>query len=204
MSEEKEPLFPDPEENSPQKAGKETGRPTSPGQQKRRQKSVFQYITVLFAAAFVLLLFTFLMEKRQNDLLQQQNQEQIDDLQESSISATQRLQDLIAERDKLKETQQELETELAEANQQLDALPAAISRQETLLEETCRALDYFWQVNEAYVRGHYSLCRQLIQEMEHTENDQIPLKDYLPKESTTDNGRFSPYDRYQEIYNRLF
>ena len=28
--------------------------------------------------------------------------------------------------------------------------------------------------------------------------------EYLPKESVTDNGRFSPYDRYQEIYEALY
>ena len=30
------------------------------------------------------------------------------------------------------------------------------------------------------------------------------LKEYLPTESTTDNDRFSPADRYQEIYDALY
>lgn len=178
-------------------------RPLSHGQQRRRQRSVFQYIAVLFAAAFVLLLFTYIMDRRQYELIQDQNQAQIDDLLESA-SAVQRLDALYEENAALKNQIEELESQLEEANNQLDVLPDIISNQEHVLSETCRALDRFWQIDEAYVRGRYSLCRELIQEMEDTENGQTPLKDYLPKESTTDNGRFSPYDRYQEIYDALY
>ncbi len=56
-------------------------------------------------------------------------------------------------------------------------------------------MDWFWQIDEAYVLGRYSLCRELIQEIQDA-----GLVDYLPKESITDNGRFSPSGRYQEIY----
>ena len=178
-------------------------RPLPHGQQRRRQRSVFQYIAVLFAAAFVLLLFTYIMDRRQYELIQDQNQAQIDDLLESA-SAVQRLDALYEENAALKNQIEELESQLEEANNQLDVLPDIISNQEHVLSETCRALDRFWQIDEAYVLGRYSLCRELIQEMEDTENGQTPLKDYLPKESTTDNGRFSPYDRYQEIYDALY
>ena len=67
------------------------------------------------------------------------------------------------------------------------------------LDKTIRALDLFWQIDEAYVRGRYSLCRQLIAGLQEQE-----LAEYLPKESTTDNDRFSPADRYQEIYAALY
>ena len=60
---------------------------------KRRQQSALRYITILFATAFVLLLFTFLMERRQNEALMQENQEQIDDLKQS-VAAVQSLQGL--------------------------------------------------------------------------------------------------------------
>ena len=55
---------------------------TSPRQ--RRQQSALRYITILFAAAFVLMLFTFLMERRQTEALMQENQEQIESLQQSA------------------------------------------------------------------------------------------------------------------------
>ena len=57
-------------------------------------------------------------------------------------------------------------------------------------------------VDEAYVRGKYALCRTLMRHLEDT-GDGDPLKNYLPQESATKNGRFSPYDRYEEIYNAL-
>lgn len=72
-----------------------------------------------------------------------------------------------------------------------------------LLEKQTRAMDLFWQVDEAYVRGRYVLCRQLIQSLEDL-SDGAPLKSYLPTESTTDNDRFSPAERYQEIFKAVF
>ena len=174
MSEEKHPLSPAPEpEKAPEKKApaKQGGHP------------VFQYIAILFAAAFALLLFTFLMEKRQNDLLQQQNQEQIDHLQQS-VSAVQSLDNLYKENAQAK-------LQAAQAQQ--------AARLESDLDSTKRAMDWFWQIDEAYVSGKTRLCRSLIQSLEDA-----GLRAFLPTESTTDNGRFSPADRYQEIYDALF
>ena len=67
------------------------------------------------------------------------------------------------------------------------------------MTRTVQATDLFWQINEAYVKEQYTKARGLIDRME-----QADLVDALPKESTTDNGRFSPYDRYQEIYQALY
>ena len=61
--------------DAPQTEGAPKRQRTSP--QKRRQQSALQYITILFAAAFVLLLFTYLMERRQNETIMQENQEQL-------------------------------------------------------------------------------------------------------------------------------
>lgn len=176
-------------------------RPVTRGQQKRRQRSVFQYIAVLFGAAFILLLFTFIMEKRQYDLLQQQNQEQIDNLQQS-VSAVQSLQNLYDENDALKEKVEELEGQLKslqEQHTQLEANYAAAKQSLDQQERSSRAMDWFWQINEAYVRGKYTQCRSLIRELEGA-----GLVESLPQTSITDNGRFSPYDRYQEIYDHVF
>ena len=64
-------------------------------------------------------------------------------------------------------------------------------------------MDYFWQLNEGYIRGRYGLCRDLIQAMEDASSGS-PLKDHLPTESTTDTDRYSPAQRYQEIYEALY
>ena len=184
-------------EASPEKA---PPRRLSRGQQKRRERSVFQYITILFAAAFVLLLLTFMMEKRQYELLQQQNEEQIDDLQQS-VSAVQSLDNLYKaneslrqEVDGLEESISTLEKELAAAQTQIKSL----AKDKETLSRQSQSMDWFWQINEAYVRGKFTLCRSLIDSLVSA-----GLTEYLPKESITANDRFSPYDRYQEIYEAV-
>ena len=186
------------QDKAPAAEGKKADKPLTPGQQKRRQKSVFQYIAILFGAAFVLLLFTFVMERRQYQLLQEKNEAQIDDLQQS-VNAVQSLNSLYEENAALKEKTQELEEENQDLQEQVDQLEQQVSDLSVQAEKTSQAMDWFWQIDEAYVRGRYSLCRQLIQSLEEAN-----LKEWLPKESITDNGRFSPYDRYQEIYDALY
>ena len=203
MSEEKQ-ISPSPqaEPGSPPEApAPESGPPqrrSSRSQQKRRQRSVFQYITILFAAAFVLLLFTFIMERRQNELLQQENQEQIDNLQQS-VTAVQSLDNLYKENEALRDRVDELEQQLQTAVQDLQSEKTTLLQQLEGKEKALQAMDWFWQIDEAYVKGRYSLCRSLIQNLQSA-----GLVEYLPKESTTENDRFSPYDRYQEIYEILY
>lgn len=196
MSEEQK--NPSSQENPSPAQENKTDKPLTPGQQKRRQKSVFQYIAILFGAAFVLLLLTFVMERRQYQMLQEQNEAQIDDLQQS-VNAVQSLNSLYEENAALKEKTQELEEENQDLQEQVDQLEQQVSDLSVQAEKTSQAMDWFWQIDEAYVRSRYSLCRQLIESLEAA-----GLKEWLPKESITDNGRFSPYDRYQEIYDALY
>ena len=82
-------------------------------QQRRRRNSVFQYIAILFMAAFVLLLYTFMMERRQS-------QQQINDLKQSA-STVQTLQGLMDENSQLKEDVSQLNDQIEELNRQLAA-----------------------------------------------------------------------------------
>ena len=159
------------------------------GQQRRRRSSVFQYIAILFMAAFALLLITFLMERRQS-------QQQIDDLKQS-VSAYQTLQGLIDENNQLKEDADKLDDQLRDLDKQLDELNTQLTDLGTLIqndEKTIQAMHWFWQINEASVRGRTALCRELITAMEEAN-----LQEYLPKENITGTDRFSPYERYEEI-----
>ena len=200
MSEEKQPLSPAPEQESKPEPEKKPEH-----SHKHRQKSVFQYITILFAAAFVLLLYTFMMERRQNDILQQQSNDKLNQLQQQSISAVQSLDNLYKENEELKQSVDYLQEQVAQLEQEklkLDQDLAAAQDTNQWQQRSAEAMDWFWQVDEAYVRGKYSLCRTLMRHLEDT-GDGDPLKNYLPQESATKNGRFSPYDRYEEIYNAL-
>ena len=200
MSEEKPPLSPAPEQESKPEPEKKPEH-----SHKHRQKSVFQYITILFAAAFVLLLYTFMMERRQNDILQQQSNDKLNQLQQQSISAVQSLDNLYKENKELKQSVDYLQEQVAQLEQEklkLDQDLAAAQDTNQWQQRSAEAMDWFWQVDEAYVRGKYSLCRTLMRHLEDT-GDGDPLKNYLPQESATKNGRFSPYHRYEEIYNAL-
>ena len=172
---------------------------TSPKQ--RRQQSAMRYITILFAAAFVLMLFTYLMERRQNEALMQENQEQIEDLQQS-VSAVQSLKNLYAENDALKEQLAQLEEKNSRLETEKNTLSGHITNVELNLanaKKGLQAMDWFWQIDEAYAKGKYALCRSLIESLDTAE-----LTGYLPTESITDNGRFSPADRLAEIRDKVY
>ena len=191
------------EEKKPTAAEGESSLPRRPRTtpQKRRQQSALRYITILFAAAFVLMLFTFLMERRQTEALMQENQAQIEDLQQS-VSAWQSLQGLITENEELKVEIARLETELDKLQKGSDTLAGQLNTTQQALDtakKSMNALDWFWQIDEAYVRGRYALCRNLI-----TELDNAGLTETLPRVSITNNDRFSPYDRLAEIRNAVF
>lgn len=196
MAEER-PQVPSPDPAPAPEKGRDP-RPMTHGQQRRRQRSVFQYVAILFGAAFLLLLVTFLMERRQYEQIQEENQEQIDDLRQS-VSAVQSLEELYSENAALREQVDELETQLEQSQEQAGDLAQANEALSLQLERTGQAMDWFWQIDEAYVRGRYSLCRDLMENLE-----EAGLAVYLPRESITDNGRYSPYDRYQEIRDALY
>ena len=196
MAEER-PQVPSPDPAPAPEKGRDP-RPMTHGQQRRRQRSVSQYVAILFGAAFLLLLVTFLMERRQYEQIQEENQEQIDDLRQS-VSAVQSLEELYSENAALREQVDELETQLEQSQEQAGNLAQANEALSLQLERTGQAMDWFWQIDEAYVRGRYSLCRDLMENLE-----EAGLAVYLPRESITDNGRYSPYDRYQEIRDALY
>lgn len=159
-----------------------------------KRNPVLFYLMILFAAAFLLLLMSFLMQRRAN-------QEAITNLQETSNSATQSLQNTVQQNEELTKQVEDLEKAVSDnqntirdQEKELKDLQGQVDD----LTKSTQALDWFWQINEAYSRGRYAQARSLIQEM----GDELP--NYLPKESVTDNGRYSPYDRYQEIYEALY
>ena len=157
---------------------------------RRRRQSVVQYIAVLFAAAFLLLGMSYVMEKRQNA-------QEVDDLQKQSKSAMQSVETLIQENGDLKQQVEELTRQLEQTESDHLQSQQELTRAQADAANTAAALDWFWQIDEAYVRNKWSLCRSLMQDMPEG------LADYLPQESVTDNGRFSPADRYAEIRQRV-
>lgn len=188
-----------PEEKKPSPAGQpeqESKKPAyvPPASREKRQRSVVHYVAILFAAAFLLMLLTYLMDRRQNEQVVDSLNQSVSGLRES-LSSMQSVQDVYEDNQTLLKEVEDLET-------QVKALQEAQSELNSRLDQQTRAgqaMDWFWQINEAYVKGQYSKARDLIQRLKDA-----GLDGALPQESVTDNGRFSPADRYQEIYNALY
>jgi len=170
-------------------------------QQRNRQRSVVFYIFILFSAAFILLGMSLMMEQRQNA-------ENMDDLNQSisglkdSVSAMQSVQALYEENAALLERINELElsnSQLIDEKADLTRDVNALNQKISVLEKQSQAMDWFWQIDEAYVLGRWNTARELVTQLEDA-----ALRPYLPQESITDNGRFSPRDRLAEICEALY
>lgn len=160
----------------------------------KKNNAVVNYIAILFGAAFLLLLMTYLMEQRQSA-------EALDGLR-NSVSAMQSVEGLYEQNSQLVEENNKLEQEILKAQNSfadLEEEKEELEEKVALHQKTEIALDWFWQVNEAFVLGKHTLAISLIEEMEALE-----LDDLLPLASATDNKRFSPAHRYAEIYRELF
>ena len=185
---------PAPAQAKPEASNEKPPAYVPPATREKRQRSVVHYIAILFAAAFLLMLLTYVMDRRQNQAMVDDLNQSLSGLQES-LTDQSSLQDIYEDNMALIQQVQELEDQVKDLTQENQQQAAQLESQ----EKTAQAMDWFWQIDEAYVLGRYSLCRSLIQELEDA-----GLVSYLPQESITDNGRFSPAGRYQEIYDALY
>lgn len=167
---------------------KAPSRSRARGQQRRSRRSVFQYITVLFAAAFLLLLMTYMMQQRLNKA-------EIDDLQQSSNSTLQTLENIIAERDQLRQEKQELSDQLQDAIQAAENASATVKEQDRALQ----AMDWFWRIQRQFSRGYTRAARELAEQFEAS-----GLVDALPHHSYAEPDGPSPKQQYAELYDLLF
>lgn len=161
----------------------------------QRQPPVTGYLLILFAVAFLLLLFAYFQQQRANS-------EAADDAQRQSASALQSIDNLMNDNDALRIQNQELQTQLEDLtseNRSLQARAQAAEDQAAQLSRTEEAMQWFWQIDEAYARGRYTTARTLINQFEP-----LGLKDALSTENTTGTDRFSPAARYAEIYDALY
>lgn len=164
----------------------------------RRRTALGGYLVILFSAAFLLLLMAYFQQQRLKD------QATSDALKQSS-SAVQSIQTLMDESKALREENEALKAQVEELERNLSAAETFSAEVQNDREGTGRAvkaMGYFWQIDEAYVRQRYTLCRDLIQQFEaeqHNGPSALPQEDY-----PADNGRFSPAERYKEIYDALY
>ena len=144
--------------------------------QKSRSRPVKVYLTVLFLAAFLLLLLSFFMQQR--------NHQAIVDLG-SDIRSTQQIA--------------ELEQENQELRHQLDALEdekAALEDRCAEAQRAADAIEWLRQMEQAENDAHQA--RALAERF-----DETGLEDALPSTSPVE-GAESPAKDYRDLYARLF
>jgi len=182
------------QETSPQ----QDAQKGSARKRRNRQNSVVHYVAILFAAAFLLMLVTYAMERRKNIEMDDKYQDLTQSITGLNQSAMQSVQSTLEQNAALQEEVGALEALTVQLEEELRERTLQLEQTQGALEYSQQALDWFWQINEAYVRGRYTTARALIAQMKNQN-----LAECLPKESATGNGRFSPYDRYQEICTAL-
>ncbi len=166
-----------------------------------RRAPVFLYMTILFAAAFLLLLLSYFMEARSN-------QAHVETLTDSSTTAIRSLETILEQQDALQEevftlTDQleDLEiahqSEIADLENQLDTLQAQLTQSEQALE----ALDWLSQMEALYAQGEDEALLLLMEEFKAA-----GLSEFLPSSSlhmTEGAGYSAPIMRYWELQQAM-
>lgn len=135
----------------------------------KEKKPVVLYIMILFIAAFLLMAWSFASHQRSNTEALGRLQTSVGVMQE-----VQELQDRVIA----------LQKELAEAKEAAGVFQDAnetsrnqASHMEWMLEQTREAMEWFWQLNEAHLKGDPDTCRTILAAME--QNTESPLSGYL-------------------------
>ena len=172
---------------------KDPNKPPVPGEdtptpERERMKKVYTYVAILFTVAFLLILWTFLMNQRSSQAIR-------DEIK----SGNHALQSTLEENDSLEARVKELEAQLAEAEEDKKALDETVGVQSNQL----RALDWLLEIENAYNTGDLDAAKDNIRSFEET-----GTAEFLPKEplrtGITGDDAPSPAARYQSIVDKLF
>lgn len=157
-----------------------------------KSNHVMNYLVILFAAAFLLMLLSYFMQQRTN-------QEAMEGLKESVTTMTS-VQDLIAENNALEQQVQALEDQLsgiqsalAEAQQQAGELQGRLMED----RETIYAMDKLLELQGLYEAKQYKAARALLETFDGAYLPQEPLRE------SEDHEVLSPAQIYADIKEAL-
>lgn len=151
----------------------------------QRQKPVIIYILVLFVVALMMMALSLLMHQRSNEEALGELTDSIAAMREAQ-SDQNRLNQLQKDLDEAKELLTEFENAAETARNQA-------SHANYVLEQTQEAMNWFWQLDEAYVLNDTQRCAEILAEM--NQNPESPMQEYL-------SGKAA--DRYTEILAALW
>lgn len=167
-----------------------------------KKVSVMGYLTILFAAAFLLLLLSYFMQQRANE-------QAISGLKATSSNAIDSINNLIEEKDELSQQVEDLkgqvenlQEELEDTQDQLTNAQSSADMAQTAqadAQKALEAMDWFWRIQRQFSRGYYTDAANMAEEFEAA-----GLPQYLPQEALTGReGDPSPAQQYQEIKDAL-
>ena len=139
-------------------------------------RPVLKYLLILFAIAFLLIIFSFVMQQRSNEKVIRDLQDQVETLME--------LKDVERKYKVLTSQHEDLQLEFDEQ-----------TAEKELLEKNLDALNLVWQLERQYTSGDNEACAEILKQLK--END---LYTALPQ--WTGEGRApweAPYDAYVRI-----
>lgn len=191
------------EPDAPQE--EKTGSPSPLG-----GRSVFAYLAVLFGVAFLLLLFSYLMQQRDN----QEITGTLSQLRES-MGSIESIDQLVEENRQLREEIEGLKEQVASLEEEyerekqvrrdyeveLDGVTDALDNVHTNLHQVTTAMGLFWQIDEAYVAEDFDLCKELVAQMEELVGPDPSA--YLAEPDGMNGLTRSTSERYQEIVEAL-
>ena len=159
-----------------------------PTTERERMKKVYTYVAVLFTVAFLLILWTFLMNQRSSQAIR-------DEIKDGNTA----LQSTLQQNDSLEAHIAELEEQLANSEEDKKALDETVGLQSNQL----RALDWLLEIENAYNTGDLDAAKDNIRSFEET-----GTVEFLPKEplrtGITGDDAPSPAARYKAIVEELF
>lgn len=155
-----------------------------PTTERERMKKVYTYVAILFTVAFLLILWTFLM-----------NQRSINEIKSGNSA----LQSTLEENDTLEARVKELETQLAEAEEDKDSLSETVERK----SEQLRALDWLIEIENNYSAKDYDAARDNIRAFEK-EGAAESLPEQPLRTGITGDDAPSPAARYHALVAELF
>ena len=155
----------------------------------KHSPSVILYLMILFAAAFLLLLMSFLMQNRSN-------REAMDHLEETSNSAMESLENRLKENEELKAQVAELEEENQALSAQLQEGDAQAQAEQESLTAVLQALSDLNTLRGLYNQGRYSDARDFLAGLETGPDGTYVTETWLEKYRTdyADPAQLEVYD----------
>ncbi len=159
----------------------------------RRRVSVFGYLAVLFAVAFLLLLVAYFQQRRSSS--------ETNDALKQSVSAVSAIEAMMEDNDQLRAQVAELEAQVDQLQSEKTELDSARRIQNNNLSQMSdqlAAMDYLWRIQRYYSRGAYDDARALTDAFE---DSGLPAS--LPRENPSEVDGVSPMDQYNALLDAM-